>query len=263
MHLLTPFILRVSFGLALGMALTSPRQVPSGYFRNHLYVLLGLNVLAALVAFSTPIQLATPYSAQINLLLWPPALAAALSYVGSVCWLYEKPRPGIAALLLVAGVSLAGAILAGMRSGDSELSPMAHALHWLDPATGGLVLGFTLAAMFLGHWYLNTPTMVIAPLQKLVVLLAVAVAARIVVCGIGLGCELTVVGTLSTERWLFLLLRWLSGLVGTLLLCWMTYRTLQIPNTQAATGMLYVAVIATFLGELTSMLLSAGSMYPL
>jgi len=38
---------------------------------------------------------------------------------------------------------------------------------------------------------------------------------------------------------------------------------LQIPNTQSATGILYVAVIATFLGELTSLLLSAGLAFPI
>jgi hypothetical protein len=43
----------------------------------------------------------------------------------------------------------------------------------------------------------------------------------------------------------------------------MTWSTLKIPNTQAATGMLYVAVITTFLGELVGQLLSSGKAYPL
>ncbi len=101
MALLTQFIFRVTFGLALGMAITSPRQVTSGYYRNHLYVLLGLNVLATLVALAAPTQF----------LLWPPLTASILSYFGAVCWLYEKPRPGTAALLLIAIVAIAGAWL--------------------------------------------------------------------------------------------------------------------------------------------------------
>jgi hypothetical protein len=60
-----------------------------------------------------------------------------------------------------------------------------------------------------------------------------------------------------------LALRWLAGFAGTLLLIGMTWQTLKIPNTQSATGMLYVAVITTFLGELTAQLLSAESSYPL
>jgi formate-dependent nitrite reductase membrane component NrfD len=43
----------------------------------------------------------------------------------------------------------------------------------------------------------------------------------------------------------------------------MVWETLKIPNTQSATGILYVAVIGTFVGELTGLLLSAESSYPL
>jgi hypothetical protein len=62
---------------------------------------------------------------------------------------------------------------------------------------------------------------------------------------------------------LLIALRWLAGIVGTAVLILMAWQTLKIPNTQSATGILYVAVITTFLGELTSLLLSAGTAYPL
>ena len=42
----------------------------------------------------------------------------------------------------------------------------------------------------------------------------------------------------------------------------MTWKTLAIPNTQSATGILYVGIIAAFLGELTSQLRSAGTVFP-
>ena len=58
------------------------------------------------------------------------------------------------------------------------------------------------------------------------------------------------------------------GLVGRLdrrreALAVMTWQTLKIPNTQSATGILYVAVIGVFIGELTSQLLSAHASFPL
>ena len=56
MEILAQFLLRLSFGLAVGMAITSSRQVSSGYFRNNLYVMLGLTTLAAL-ALATIFQL--------------------------------------------------------------------------------------------------------------------------------------------------------------------------------------------------------------
>ena len=67
-------------------------------------------------------------------------------------------------------------------------------LRYADAPTAGLLLGATLAAMFLGHWYLNTPTMELKPLAWLLNLALVAVAWA-VVCGIGLAMQLSA-GTL-------------------------------------------------------------------
>jgi hypothetical protein len=111
--------------------------------------------------------------------------------------------------------------------------------------------------MFLGHWYINTPTMAIDPLQRLVTMMGAAIVLRGVVAGAELGLTLSATGAFSTEQWLFQSLRWLSGIFGALALAVMARKTLQIPNTQSATGILYVAVIATFLGELTSLLMHA------
>ncbi len=251
MTILTQFLFRLTFGLALSMAITSPRKVTSGYYRNHLFVLLGLNVLAALVALAAPEQFR----------LWPPLAGAALSYAGAVAWLYEKRPAGIAILLLVAIVGLAGAWLAQpqQRSG-AEATTAATVLRWLDAPTSGLLLGSTIAAMFLGHWYLNTPTMVIAPLERLIQLMATAVIARAIVCGVGLVLG---INQGHVPQLAFVALRWLSGLVGALALAVMAWKTLKIPNTQSATGILYVGLIAVFLGELTSQLLSAGTPFPL
>jgi hypothetical protein len=251
--LLTQFIFRLSFGLALAMAVTPARYVTSGYYRVHSYVLLGLNVVATLVALSQPER----YS------LWPPLVSAIVSYLASVLWLYEKPRPGVAALLIVAAASLMGAWSSAATSASTSLTEFSIArVLWLsDPATGGWLLGTTMAAMLLGHWYLNTPSMQLAPLRRLVLLMAAAVGARAGVCAIGLVLGWSG-GSPETGHLVLLALRWLAGLLGTLLLIGMTWQTLKIPNTQAATGMLYVAVITTFLGELTAQLLSAESMYP-
>jgi len=161
----------------------------------------------------------------------------------------------------VAAADLAAASLAMPHA---ESGTAAHVLSWLDPVSGGLVLGTTMAAMLLGHWYLNAPGMPLAaPLVRLIGLLAAAVALRGVVCAFGLESEVAAHGWPRLTDLSFLALRWLGGLVGTAVLAVMAWRTLKIPNTQSATGILYVAVITTFLGELAGGLLSAHSVYPL
>jgi hypothetical protein len=248
MTLLCEFVLRLAFGLAAGMLLVPARLVTSGYFRNHLYVTMGLALLAGLLARTGHRSAFAPAMA-----------AAALSYVGSLCWLYEKPRAGKIALALVAAASLLGAAL--VAQGAIRSNPHA-AWHYAHVLTSGGLLGVTMAAMLLGHWYLNAPGMKLEPLRKLLVAMAVALAFHATVCAYGVWQELALREP-TTQFWLFLALRWSFGLAGVAALIWMAWRTLDVPNTQAATGILYVAVIGTFVGETMSLLLSAESTFPL
>ncbi len=121
----------------------------------------------------------------------------------------------------------------------------------------------TMAAMLLGHWYLNSPTMELAPLKRLILVMGAAVALQSVVSLLGLWGEIASVAALSTRWILFVVLRWTFGLLGVGALAWRAWQTLKIPNTQSATGILYVAVIGTFVGETMALLLSAESLFPL
>ena len=284
MSLLAQFLLRLSFGLATGMAITSSKQVTSGYFRNHLYVTLGLTCLAALLIFST-----APTA------FWWAVTAAAASYVGAVCWLYEMPSAGKVALVIVAFAALTAAGLEtvdrrehdpvnwaskySLFSIDTQEMTTAEARSYrqkvdylldgvataivISLLASGLLLGITMAAMLLGHWYLNSPTMELKPLYRLLVAMAVAVGLRTIVSGWGLWAEVTNLSQVNSQWILFVILRWIFGLVGVAALIWMTWQTLKVPNTQSATGLLYVAVIGTFIGETMALLLSAESLFPL
>ena len=251
--ILYDFLLRLTFGLALGMAITSPRRVASGFYRNHLYVTFGLAVLAALAAGAA------------GLAVWPAIVAAAASYLGSVCWLYEGRRAGIVCLWIVALAALIGVWLkvATLLGAAESVAWGANWLAWIAPVSSGLVLGLTMSAMLLGHWYLNAPGMEIAPLARLLQWLAVALALQMLVAGIGISGQLLVGSSLDLVALVLLALRWLFGLVGSLVLVYLAWETLKIPNTQSATGILYVALVAVFVGELSGLLLSVHSLYPL
>lgn len=278
MSLLIQFLLRLTFGLALGMAITSPKLVTSGYFRNHLYVTLGLSALAAMLCFSVAPSI-----------LWYAIAAAICSYLGSIYWLFEKHGPGQLMLWIVTSAALAGAlsqsltdsdavdatvatqgVVASEQSPESSLTkpiqPSPQQRSWLFSAatiSSGLLLGLTMAAMLLGHWYLNTPTMELVPLRRLLVAMAVAVALQTLLSLVGLWGEVAASQQLTLQWMLFVALRWTFGLIGVAVMTWMAWQTLKIPNTQSATGILYVAVIGTFVGETMALLLSTESMYPL
>jgi hypothetical protein len=249
MEILYQFLLRLAFGLAVGMGITSPRQVSSGFFRNHLYVTLGLTTLAVLsvARFS-------------KMAAWFAGASAVFSFLGAACWLYEARTAGRVALWFVALSSLTAALIA------QDISTNAAAMvGWraIATATSGLVLGFVVAAMLLGHWYLNASGMELAPLRRLLAAAAIAVGVQALVSGVGLAAEIVTGAELSTDWQLFVVFRWAFGLCAVLALLWMAWRTLDVPNTQSATGILYVAVIGVFVGELAAALLSAHSTFPL
>jgi hypothetical protein len=150
-------------------------------------------------------------------------------------------------LCIVAALALVGAIQAGGKG----------LMLGVVTVTSGLVVGLTMAAMLLGHWYLNTPTMQLAPLRRLLIGMGIAVVLQMAVSAWGIFTLLSTSAQPQVSWWLLLVLRWLFGLIGVIGLTVMAWKTLQIPNTQSATGILYVAVIGVFAGELLGLLLSA------
>jgi hypothetical protein len=56
----------------------------------------------------------------------------------------------------------------------------------------------------------------------------------------------------QTTYLVWLALRWLAGIAGPLAVWSMVRRILVYKNTQSATGVLFVGVILTFIGELTA-----------
>jgi hypothetical protein len=268
-HILVEFLFRLTLGVAVAMGVTPSRQVTSGFYRVHLWVLMGLQTLAALALYSR-LQGESSGAPSTRWQLGIAVAAAVVAYVGAVIWMYERNLAGKAAIWLLAALSLAGCTLPLLQQwlmGGEAAATQPLAWQLADRVTGSLVLGFVTTAMLLGHWYLNTPTMKLAPLLRLVLLVAVAVVLRAIVCGAGTWLEWPTIAAQeagASQTWIiFVGLRWLAGIAAVLGLAWLTWLTLKIPNTQSATGILYAAVIVAFIGELTSQLLSAEARFPL
>ncbi|MFM8537677.1 MAG: hypothetical protein ACKOES_06370 [Planctomycetaceae bacterium] len=253
MSLLVDFLCRFAWGVAAGLVLTSPRVVPGGFFRVNLLVVLGLATFAALLARNA-----------LPAVSAAAAAAAALAWCGSIAWFAERRRGGmllcVACTLVLAGATVLVTLTA--RPGGEGAFAGASVRDGLPSAgialLSGLVTGLTVHAMLLGHWYLNAPGMRIDALRRAIDVALVAWGARLVTVavaavgeGIVRGCDATAVALVA--------LRWLTGLVSLPILLLMSRRTLAIPNTHSATGILYVACLAAILGELTAQLLAVGA----
>lgn len=238
------------------MAITPPRQVISGFYRVHLWVLLGLGTFGSLIAFSQ-----RAVFAHATLLIGLAVATTVLSYVGSVIWLYERTTVGMKILVIISLLSFSAVLVAYPAANlNSQFDWI-----WLiaDAGTGGLLLGSTFAAMLLGHWYLNSPSMKLDPLRRLIIVLAATLLARAALCAVGFVFHYQEGALNNSFMIAAVAMRWLAGVVGLAGMTWMTWQTLKIPNTQSATGILYVALLFVFLGELASALLSYQHAIPL
>lgn len=268
--ILIEFLFRLTSGMALAMAITPARWVSSGFFRVHLWVLMGIQTFAALALYSRR-EMYAPWGEGTGWqLAGVAALAATISYVGAVLWMYDALRAGKIAIVLVALLAAIGSFGLAWPAATTTAARSTGIHLWLqglDGLPGSLLLGGVVTAMLLGHWYLNSPGMKMEPLQRLLIFLAGALILRTFWSAGTLLAELQTRSaaeqTLQTSFLLFLVLRWLAGIVGPAGMTFLTWQTLKIPNTQSATGILYAAVILVFIGELTARLMSATSTFPL
>jgi hypothetical protein len=248
MRLLVDFLCRFGWGLSVALVLTPSALVPAGFFRVNMLVVLGLATFAALLCWQ-----ALPAHAWLL-----PAAAAVTAWMASIAWFAERTRPGIV-LCVITAILLAAATAVVQVAADGTLTRgWAHVGVAL---LSGLVTGLTVHAMLLGHWYLNAPGMRVDVLRRMIDIALVAWAVQLVVAtAAALPAGALSAGAAGGPTTMALVsLRWLAGLAGLPMLLWLSRKTLDIPNTQSATGILYVACLAAILGELTAQLLSVAA----
>lgn len=269
------FVIKLSAGITLMWLLMPRRQVTDGFFRIQMRLLLGTTVLTALLlsqsatwaptkaSGSKPAEeIATDADARpggrpsvtvadrtAGMLRQLQIIAACLAYPGSIFWALGRRLPGNIAIGLLA------LLCCGSLMVHSLQVPNAGSV-WLQVASDGAsaaVLGSTLTAMLLGHWYLTTPTMSIQPLWWFDKALLVSAVLRLLVSGTALAQFGLPTG--DPMQWWFLLMRLAGGVVAPVTVSILVWRILKYRNTQSATGVLFAGLILVFMGEMAAALL--------
>ena len=257
---LAQFAVRLICGISLVLWAMPRATVASGFFRIQMLIVMGLGVLAILAGQSAASSTEIPsWIPMIHLCLC--VTIAGLGFVASVLWTLERRTGAVLLLALIAIASIVGVV-----SGDFLSPPSQWRTHWslilASDFSSALTLGSALCGMLLGHYYLTSPTMSISPLSRLNHFLGWAGIIRGVISGFVLSLawgQLKWEGVFGT----WLALRWIAGIFGPFMVWQMVHRILAFRNTQAATGVLFVGVILTLLGELTGTLLLTSTGFPL
>jgi hypothetical protein len=125
--------------------------------------------------------------------------------------------------------------------------------------------------MVFGHWYLVIPRLSIDPLVKLTKVLIGAIGFRVITIVLSLIVLQTeqsipfanVFNELMIRQGFFFWPRVIFGVVVPIVLAAMIWSTVQIRHTQAATGLLYLGVVAVLFGEFFSKFLLFSVNLPL
>ena len=169
-----------------------------------------------------------------------------------------------AARVLLAAAALAGAV--GVLGSVRLLAPgyggTALAVAMLSGLLGGLVIGAVNNAMILGHFYLMIRGLPLEALVRAGRTVGAALLAKIALLGLVVWLWQGAAGVLLEREVLWTTWRVMFGFVGPLVLLWMVKDTVRLKHTQAATGLLYVAVAFALMGDLASVYLETSTGLP-
>ena len=264
------FVLAVVLGSLSTLYWIPEDDLGRGYFQMNALVVLGLLALAVAVVWLHPFR---PFGDRpaAGVTALGLSLIGAFLYYGAI-W-KERWSLGRWALTL----SLAGCLAALLMAGPHLVpapTPLPHRRALLDAGllTSALLLGWSLITMLLGHWYLVAPKLTFRHLVVFCRVLLATVLLRLLAVGATLATAAGVDERVEPHplrlvagfegQGIFFWFRLLWGLAIVLPLAWMSLHCARQRSNQSATGILYVVVVGTFIGEITGYYLSVTTGVP-
>jgi hypothetical protein len=243
--LLALFLLDTAAGLYLFLPLVGRRNAGVKFYR--LILLIG-GVLALCAA------IAHAMASRRDLAYTDTALVALTALV---LFLLRFPKR----LIFRASATVLGAayLFASIVAYHAAVRPSHIAWSIAGALASIALLGSVNLAMLLGHWYLVVRGMPIDPLKRLTIATLIASIAKIALIII----VIAVAWPPPVIKDIFFWMRAGWGLLGPLALYPMVWGTVKIRSTMAATGILYVDVVAVVIGEVLGGWLSALAHLPL
>jgi hypothetical protein len=233
-------------------------QMDRGYYKSCSVVYLASGLMAligrAALFFSRGPSTASGVEV-LELVLWCLFILAAAGYFWSLWDEYVILRARLFSATWIFGSLALIAVAESYRQSPAlSIETLLYPLSFLNSA---LLLGAGSGGMLLGHWYLIDRDLSLEPLNRMLSLYVFSLCAQLSILLVG-GVLLLVLGAdpsvasvhrLLREHLPLLVTRLVVSPIGAAVLGVMIWRTLQIPQTMAATGLFYIAVLAVLVGE--------------
>lgn len=242
--LLALFLINTAAGLTLFLPLVGRRHAGVKFYRL-IFIIAGALALCAAIAHAM--------AGRRDLAMYDTA-AVALTILVYLVLRYPKRLIFRTSAALLGAAYAAAAVLAY----HAAVRPPHVGWSIAGALASVALLGSVNLAMLLGHWYLVVRGMSIDPLKRLTIATLVAAVAKVLLVGI----VIAVAWPPPVVKDIFFWMRAGWGLVGPLALYPMVWGTVRIRSTMAATGILYVDVVAVVIGEVLGGWLSAVSHLP-
>lgn len=259
---------QLAVGGVVGLAVPPFTVIERGFYKSSAGIYLGFALLfiAGKIGLAVRVGELTA-GAGVELAVWITFAAALGAYLATLWGDRNHTR---ARAYLASFVS--GLCALAVSANAYRIAPVVHPATLLFPlsfAMGALALGAVGTGMLLGHWYLIDLGLSIEPLRRLHTFYMWVTGLQIVTIVITIALmALTSAGadgvtTLLRDHRELLAMRIVLGPVAAMIIGWMIGRTLAIPQTMAATGLFYIAILAVIVGEMMGRLLLFRTGLPL
>jgi hypothetical protein len=242
------FLVLLAAGVMLAAFISNPREVTVNWLRLAGIIALAMTALAAYF-FSR-----RDATRQSEWIIFGIVFISILGHLAGI----HLPIAAIGRPFEV--VAATGGVVLGVRLALGNVS----AVGVISSAGIAAMSGLALMDMLLGHAYLTASRMTMRPFVRLHLSLAVVTVLR-AICAIG-------IAMVMLQRWpielfwdrfgLFVITRWAVGLLVPAVFIYMAYDCIKRRATQSATGILYVAGILIFIGEIISLYLLRETRLP-
>jgi hypothetical protein len=262
---------QLAVGGIAALAVPPFATIERGFYKSSAGIFLGSALLYLIGMIALVVRAgigAASLATWIELAAWTLFTASTAFYLASlwdesharrVAWYPRALFTGLAALVVTATTYRV----------DGGLGP-ATVLYPFAFITGALSLGAVATGMLLGHWYLIDLGLSIHPLVRLFRWFAFVTIAHVVVLlattlllAVIPGPGADAVRLLWEQHAGLFAARLILGPIAALGIGWMIHRTLAIPQTMAATGLFYIAILFVLVGEMLGRLVLFRTSLPL